>query len=66
MNKGEYKMKDNVIIKILVSVILVIIVSFGVIVYNVLNETSEEEMVKQGTSKPATIQDRRNALKSVF
>jgi len=59
-------MQNNNIIKILVLVTLVIMALFGVIIYNVLNKTSEEEIAKQGTSKPATIQDRRNALKSVF
>jgi len=66
MNKEGYKMKEKSVIKILVLIILVIVVLFGVIAYNMFNETSEEEIVKQGTSKPATIQDRRNALKSVF
>jgi len=66
MNKEGYKMKEKSVIKILVLIILIIVALFGVIAYNILNETSEEEIAKQGTSKPATIQDRRNALKSVF
>jgi len=67
MNKEGYKMKEKSVIKILVLIILIIVTLFGVIAYNMLNEkTSEEEIAKQGTSKPATIQDRRNALKSVF
>jgi len=66
MNKEGYKMKEKSIITILVLIVLVIGVLFGVIAYNMLNETSAEEIAKQGTSKPATIQDRRNALKSVF